>query len=120
MPSIVASTCYDAAGVPYPKVHAGYKIKPLEGTSLLPALLGKEMPLRPLFFEHEGNRAVRYGKWKLVGAAGGSWELYDMNADRTETSNMAEQNPSVVEKMAALYEGWADRVGVQPWRTGEQ
>jgi arylsulfatase A-like enzyme len=115
----VAATCYDAAGVPYPQVHEGHRIKPLEGTSLLPALLGKEMPLRPLFFEHEGNRAVRFGKWKLVAGAGGAWELYDMNADRTELKNLAEQNASVVEKMAALYEEWAARVGVQPWQTGE-
>lgn len=115
----VAATCYDAAGVPYPQVHEGHRIKPLEGTTLLPALLGKEMPLRPLFFEHEGSRAVRYGKWKLVAANGGAWELYDMSADRTETTNVAEQNPTVVEKMVALYDEWANRVGVQPWRSDQ-
>jgi len=116
----IAATCYDVAGIPYSQFYEGHRIKPLEGTSLLPALLGKEMPLRPVFFEHEGNRAVRYGKWKLVGATGGTWELYDMNADRTELSNLAEQNPTVVEKMAALYEEWTKRVGVQPWQTGER
>jgi len=116
----LAATLYDVAGIPYPKVHAGHPINPLEGTSLLPALLGKEMPLRPLLFEHEGNRAVRFGKWKLVAATGGSWELYDMNADRTETANLAEQNAGVVAKMVELYDQWATRVGVQPWQTGEQ
>lgn len=115
----LAATLYDVAGVAYPKVYSGHPINPLEGTSLLPALLGKEMPLRPLFFEHEGNRAVRYGKWKLVAATGGSWELYDMNADRTETADVAGQNSAVVEKMVALYDEWAKRVGVQPWQTGE-
>ena len=115
----VAATCCDVAGVPYPRVHAGFPIKPLEGESLLPAFLGKEMPLRPVFFEHEGNRAVRYGKWKLVAAAGGPWELYDMNADRTETTNVAAKNSQVVAKMTELFDQWADRVGVQPWQTGE-
>ena len=52
--------------------------------------------MRPIFFEHEGNRAVRYGRWKLVATAGGSWELYDMNADRTENFNLAEKEPGVV------------------------
>jgi arylsulfatase len=115
----VAATCCDVAGVPYPRVHAGFPIKPLEGESLLPAFLGNAMPLRPVFFEHEGNRAVRYGMWKLVAAAGGPWELYDMLADRTETTDVAAAKPEVVAKMTELYDQWAERVGVQPWQTGE-
>ncbi len=115
----VAATCYDAAGLPYPQVHDGHPILPLEGTSLLPAFLGKEMPLRPLFFEYEGNRAVRYGKWKLVALNRAPWELYDMNADRTETTDVAGQNAAVLEKMTPLYDEWAARVGVQPWLAGE-
>ena len=116
----VAATCYDVAAIPYPQAHKGRQIKPMEGTSLLPALLKSELPLRPLFFEHEGNRAVRYGKWKLVAANGDAWELYDMNADRTETNNLAEQNPTVVQKMTTLYNEWAKRVNVQPWRTSSE
>ena len=115
----VAATCYDVAGVPYPKSHEGRAIQPLEGASLLPAFLRKEMPLRPLFFEHEGNCAARYGRWKLVAANQAAWELYDMNADRTETANLAESNAEVVKKMVSLYEKWAARVGVQPWNTGQ-
>ena len=112
----IMATCCDVAGVAYPSIHAGYRIKPLEGVSLLPAFLGKEMPMRPVFFEHEGNRAVRYGRWKLVAVAGGRWELYDMNADRTENFNLAEKEPDVVGKMASLYDQWAARVGVEPWQ----
>jgi arylsulfatase len=115
----VAATCYDVAGVPYPQRHDGHAIEPLEGTSLLPAFLGKEMPLRPLFFEYEGNRAARYGKWKIVALNRASWELYDMNADRTETTDVAGQNAAVVGRMSSLYDEWATRVGVQPWLTGE-
>ncbi|MHB8901157.1 MAG: arylsulfatase [Thermoguttaceae bacterium] len=115
----VAATCYDVAGVPYGQLHEGRRVQPLEGTSLLAAFLGKAMPLRPLFFEFEGNRAVRYGKWKLVASNGASWELYDMLADRTETTDVAGGNAAVVEKMASLYDAWAARVGVQPWLAGE-
>ena len=112
----IMATCCDAAGGAYPSNHAGHRIKPLEGVSLLPAFLGKELPMRPIFFEHEGNRAIRYGRWKLVATAGGSWELYDMNADRTENFNRAEREPGVVGKMASLYDEWAARVGVAPWQ----
>jgi len=115
----VMATICDVAGVPYSQIQGGHKVKPLEGTSLLPAMLGEEMPLRPIYFEHEGNRAVRYGKWKLVATSGGPWGLYDMNDDRTETKNLAEQNATVVGKMTELYGQWAEKVGVQPWQTGQ-
>ena len=38
---------------------------------------GVERP--PMFWEHEGNAAVRIGQWKLVRNYPGPWELYDMD-----------------------------------------
>ena len=35
-----------------------------------------------MVWEHEGNRAVRMGQWKLVGDYPGDWELYNTGADR--------------------------------------
>src|SRR5205823_2313511 len=63
----------------------------LPGISLLPALRAETLHRSsPIFFEHEGNRAVRDGKWKLVAtSADGPWELYDMESDRTEMHNLA-------------------------------
>jgi arylsulfatase len=90
--------------------------KPIEGISLLPALEGKQVTRGPLFFEHEGSRAVREGKWKLTAvAAEGKWELYDMEADRTEMNNLAATQPERVKKMAAQWEEWARRANVIPW-----
>ena len=68
-----------------------------------------------LFWEHEGNSAVREGKWKLVAQHSDHWELYDMEADRTELRNLADQYPQRVKDMADQYRVWAKRVGVQPW-----
>jgi arylsulfatase len=109
-------TFLDAAGVTYPEEHKGRAIQPLEGESLLPALRGEPWQRqRPILWEHEGNRAVRDGRWKLVRKYPGAWELYDMVEDRTELNDLAEKNRSQVTKMAAMYAEWAERCGVLPW-----
>ena len=88
----------------------------LEGKSLRPIFEGKERPgHEALFWEHEGNRAVRQGQWKLVAVHGGAWELYDLEADRTERHDLAAKMPDKVKELAAQYERWAGRVGVVPW-----
>jgi arylsulfatase len=87
----------------------------LEGASLLPILKGGTRPEAVYGWEHEGNRAVRQGDWKLVSRYPGEWELYDMKTDRLETNDLAEQMPEKVEALAALYEQWAERTGVKPW-----
>ncbi len=110
------ATCLDAAGAPYPETHEGNRITPLEGKSLLPAIDGRSGPDHTeIYWEHEGNRAVRQGKWKLVSRHPGEWELYDLEADRTEMRNAAETNRSKVEELLGQYEGWAKKCGVVPW-----
>lgn len=126
----VMATCLAASGVSYPHDSvAGSVPPPLEGRSLLPAFAGKAVPNRGMiFWEHEGNCAVRDGKWKLVSRFPDTWELYDMEADRTESDDLVDREPEQVKRLAAAYEGWAKRVGAQPWpmpqtpagaRTGE-
>ena len=111
------ATCVDLAGAKYPAESKGQKIQPMEGVSLRPAFEGKPLSRKaPLFWEHEGNRAVRDGKWKLVAnGPAGPWELYDMEADRTEMKDMASQQPDHVKEMAAKWETWAKRANVLPW-----
>jgi arylsulfatase len=113
----VMATCVDLTGAQYPQQKDGKKIQPMAGVSLRPAFQGKPLNRgKPIFFEHEGNRAVRDGQWKLVAKGpGGKWELYDMNADRTELHDLAAQHPQRVEKMAAQWEAWAKRVKAIPW-----
>ena len=114
------ATCVDLAEATYPTVYQDQKIKPLQGVSLVPAFSGRDLSRQePIFFEHEGNRAVRDGQWKLVAKGPqGSWELYDMAADRTEMHNLAAEQPERVKSMAAAWESWARRAEVIPWIWG--
>ena len=111
----IMATCVELAGAHHPDSFEGHQILPLEGASLLPILEGKQRPHpTPVFWEHEGNRAVRLGKWKLVSRHGRAWELHDMEVDRTELNNLAGQQPERVQQMSALYEAWAKRCHVLP------
>jgi len=111
----IMATCVDVAGAEYPSEYKGNKITPMEGRSLVPAFDNKPIQREAIYWEHEGNRAVRQGKWKLVSRHPGQWELYDIKADRTELTNLAQKYPEKVEQLETLYESWATRCGVQPW-----
>jgi arylsulfatase len=100
-------TCLELAGGGIPRT---------EGKSLVPVLQGgTREPHAGLFWEHEGNRAVRSGKWKLVSALGRPWELYDLETDRSEQADLAAREPGRVRELADLYDQWAARSGVRPW-----
>ncbi len=117
----IMATCLDLAGATYPSEFAGNKITPLEGKSLRPAFDGKAIERDAIFWEHEGNRAVRAEKWKLVAkGAAGKWELYDMDADRTETQDLASSQPAKVEELTTKWESWAKRAKVLPWLSSPQ
>lgn len=112
----IMATCLEAAAADYPKKHKERDITPLEGKSLLPIFQGKTRPGHDaLFWEHEGNRAVRAGKWKLVSRFGMGWELYDLDADRTELHDRSAKEPALVKDLSTKYDAWAPRIGVQPW-----
>ncbi len=111
----IMATAVDIAGAKHPASLDGNAILPLEGTSLLPILAGKTRAHpSPIFWEHEGNRAVRLDKWKLVANAGRTWELYDVEADRTEQKNLAAATPDKVKELSSLYDAWAKRCNVVP------
>jgi arylsulfatase len=115
LPDIMA-TCIEASGAVYPAEFRGTRTTPLEGKSLLPLLAGGSIHRDALFWEHEGNRAVRLGQWKLVAKGpAGPWELYDMAADRTEMNNLATQQPERVKELAVRWDAWARRANVLPW-----
>ncbi len=113
LPDIMA-TILEATNTQYPQEYNGHSILPLEGNSLIPVFSGDDPERGPLFWEHEGNAAVRIGKWKLVRKYPGPWELYDMEKDRTELNDLASQDPERVKAMSEQYEAWAERCGVIP------
>lgn len=106
----IAATIYDLAGATYPK-----DATPLEGRSLRPAFANKPIDREALYWEHEGNRAVRQDDWKLVAKHNTPWELYDLAKDRTESNNLAKQHADRVATLQALYDTYAKRANVQPW-----
>jgi arylsulfatase A-like enzyme len=109
-------TCLDVAGIPYPATFHGRPLTPVEGRSLRPAFAGRPRDRQDaLYWEHEGNRAVRQGRWKLVAPYPQGWELYDLEADRTEQHDLASTHPEIVRTLSNLYDRWADRCGVRPW-----
>lgn len=117
----IMATCVDLAGATYPDTFAGDRIQPMEGTSLAPAFRGRSLRrTRPLVWEHEGNRAIRDGRWKLVAKENQPWELYDLDADRSESHDLATRHPDRVRRMAADWDTWAARARVLPlsaWRS---
>ncbi len=114
LPDIMA-TCLEVSGAAYPEERDGKPILPLEGTSLVPIFDGKDNGKEVLYWEHEGNCAVRQENWKLVCKFPGDWELYDLAAERTEINDLAAKHPQKLEELAGLYRDWADRSLIYPW-----
>ena len=114
----LAPTFYDLAGIAYPASFNGVKTNPLPGLSLKNLLFdGTALPAeRPIFWERAGNRAVRRGKWKLVSIfPKNEWQLFDLESDRGETTDLAAKHPEIVSDLNAAYEAWASRTDVEPY-----
>jgi arylsulfatase A-like enzyme len=111
LPTILAAT-----GAHYPAEIGGHPIQALDGESLLPLLNDRPWQReRPLFWEHEGNCAIRCCHLKLVRVAGAPWELYDMEADRTELNDLAGRMKPLEVRLEEDFERWAQVCGVEPW-----
>ena len=110
------ATCLDLAGLDYPTAYNGHEIHAKVGQSFVPLLQGGKAPAdRMLFWEHEGNQAVRQGPWKLVRRKKKEWELYNLEADPTELNNLVASENTIVEELLLQYRIWADSNGVKDW-----
>ena len=125
----IMATCLDIGDADYPATHNGHKVHPLKGKSLLPIFEGRNREgHEAIFWRYGGSYAARQGKWKLVSthrnlrtgidhfqlqneweAGKVPWELYDMESDRTELTDLAEQRPEKVNELARLFGEWRDR-----------
>jgi len=115
----IMATCIDVAGTTYPSKFKENAITPLEGKSLVPVFRNERLERRAIYWEHEANRAVRVGKWKLVSRYRsednlGPWELYDMGTDRPETEDLALKYPGRLKDLAAMWRRYAKRANVFP------
>ncbi len=128
----IMATCLEAAGAEYPQTYGEHEIQAHESHSLLHSFRDPEsVKNTTIYWEHEGNRAIRDGKWKLVsyyneihetmpqvgtGRRTGSWELYDMETDRTELLDLSRAYSRKAEELKRRWEDWAMRVGVVDWQ----
>ncbi len=117
----IMATCIEVSGAEYPSQFNGNKIHNLEGESLLHSIKNEsDQRESVMYWEHEANRAIRSGDWKLVLKASeeypfdGKWELYNLADDRTEMNDLAESYPEKVENMKTMWEDWAKRIKVYP------
>lgn len=117
----ILATCVDVAAASYPSEYQGESIVPQQGHSLKPLFAGVgRLAERPLFWEHEGNAAIRVGDEKLVREGEhGAWELFDMQSDRTEQHNLAATKPMRVDELRQQWEAWAVTAHVVPKPTSE-
>ena len=91
----------------------GNEIKRMEGESLLEVFGSPDSSRQtPIFWEHEGNRAMRAGDWKLVSEYPSSWELYNMTDDRTELNDLVGGERERLSRMVGEYKAWAERCEV--------
>jgi arylsulfatase len=125
----IMTTCVDVADAQYPKMYNDNDIYPMEGKSLVPSFTNNPLNREAIYWEHEGNRAIRVGRWKLVSKADPSkprkwdeieelpnelWELYDIEADRSEVNNLVGKYPEKVIQLAEQWMVWAKRTKVIP------
>jgi len=112
----VMTTICDITGAEYPESFKGNTITPMPGKSFAPILRGEKLENSdPIFWEHNGNRAVRKGDWKLVAKKGKPWELYKLSENRTETNNQIAEQKEIAGDLIQRYESWASEVGVD-WK----
>ena len=111
MPTILETT-----GASYLSELGGHQIQPLQGESLMPLLMGKPWQRQqPIFWEHEGNCAIRQNNFKLACKYNEAWELYDMENDRTELNNLIGKNKPLEQELKKQFISWADSTGVLDW-----
>lgn len=126
MPTLLA-----AAGATRPAMKDGIQLAPMEGMDILPALRGEALlpDSRALFWERQGNEAVRLGDWKLVraynegkpdgapdglGARTGQWQLFNMAEDPGETRDRLSEYPALATDLHERYRRWSTRINVIP------
>ena len=105
LPDFMA-TCLAVSGAKYPD-----NIPACVGESLVPLLSGEDQAIHeePIYWEHEGNAAMRWSEWKLVKEYNKPWELYNLMNDRTEMNNLATSNKPKLDELVGMWESWAKK-----------
>lgn len=109
----IVPTVLELAGVEPLREWDGKPVPPAPGKSLVP-VFAEDASMRrdEIWWQHEGNRAIRVGDWKLVAAGeNADWELYDLSADPSETNDLAEEHPEKVRELAQRWTRLLNEIG---------
>ena len=112
----IMPTFIDVAKAKYPAQFKGNDIYALSGRSLSPVFSGSALDQHQyMFWEHEGNQAVRKNNWKAVkGNKMSEWELFNLSTDRAEEKNIASQYPDVLSDLVTHWNDWSKKNFVFP------
>jgi len=117
----IMATCLEVSTAQYPAEFNDNKIKPLQGKSLVPIFNDQPFEREALYWEHEGNRAVRVGDWKLVAKGQkadrykpAKWELYNIASDRNENNNLIDSQSDRASKLKKMWQDYAESADVFP------
>jgi arylsulfatase A-like enzyme len=117
----IMATCVEISSTKYPARFADHNILPTEGRSLVGGFGIDRAEERVLMFEHFGAAAILKGPWKLVRAGQTRpWELYSIDDDRTELTDLSEKNPDKVRELSQIWEKEAERTYIYPKPAGKK
>ncbi|WP_292959930.1 arylsulfatase [Novosphingobium sp. UBA1939] len=112
----IAPTLLEAAQARFDMIVEGVPQIPVAGTSFLPTVRSRKAPGRQVqYFELRGNRAITSGRWRAVALhdcdqpyANDRWELFDLDSDFSESTDLAARYPAKVAEMKRLWDAqWA-------------
>ena len=116
----VAPTIFELAGARHPGTeYQGKPVLPLRGKSMVSWLQGKASTVRSdqdaVGWELGGRKALRKGDWKIVYAnkpwGKDGWELYNIARDRTESRDLADENPQKLGEMIVAWKQYVAETG---------
>jgi arylsulfatase len=117
----IMPTFLELAGTAHPGTeYRGRAVLPMKGRSMLPMLRGETDRVHPpdtvTGWELFGKRAIRKGDWKLLWEpepyGPGSWQLYDLSVDPTESDDLSGAEPETLQQMIGHWERYVEENGV--------
>lgn len=117
----IAPTIVQLAGGEWPTEHEGKRIPESPGESLVKSFRDASAQRdAPLWWLHEGNRALRDGAWKIVAAKDEPWQLYDLSSDRSETRDQSSDHPQTLERLVAQWEKITNQIAKDLKQTAQK
>lgn len=112
----IMPTLLDVAEATYPDLYRGFSVIPEEGESLVGTIKrNKSIDRASYYVEHIGRRSlIDSSGFKVVKFHNKPWELYQLEEDRAETTEIADKMPEKARDLADRWERWAWRSNVLP------